>query len=37
MERPGGESRWNTLRALRILRVRGEEDRHNRYKPNEQT
>lgn len=22
MEKPGGESRWNTLRALRILRVR---------------
>jgi len=24
MERPGGESRWNTLRALRVLRSRGE-------------
>jgi hypothetical protein len=24
METPGGESRWNTLRALRILRERGE-------------
>jgi hypothetical protein len=22
MEKPGGESRWNTLRALRILRKR---------------
>ena len=21
MEKPGGESRWNTLRALRILRA----------------
>jgi hypothetical protein len=24
MERPGGESRWNTLRALRVLRCRDE-------------
>jgi len=24
MERPGGESRWNTLRALRVLRCRAE-------------
>jgi hypothetical protein len=24
MERPGGDSRWNTLRALRVLRSRGE-------------
>jgi hypothetical protein len=24
MERPGGDSRWNTLRALRVLRRRGE-------------
>jgi len=24
MERPGGDSRWNTLRALRILRCRDE-------------
>jgi hypothetical protein len=23
MEKPGGESRWNTLRALRVLRARG--------------
>ena len=22
MERPGGESRWNTLRALRVLKAR---------------
>ena len=27
MERPGGDSRWNTLRALRILRARGDEQR----------
>jgi hypothetical protein len=24
MEKPGQESRWNTLRALRVLRLRGE-------------
>ena len=24
MEKPGGESRWNTLRALRVLRARDE-------------
>ena len=33
MEKPGGESRWNTMRALRILRRRDGDGRRPRPRP----